>query len=428
MIKTFSILLLVCLALSGCTQITLDWAALSPKGPSAQPALLAPLGDQGAVTDQAQWTTQRRGQIQKLLQAEIYGVLPKEQTTTVTARRVVDPQAFGNRGQFEEIDIMVAPAFGAGQSAQFTMALAIPHSATGQAGAPIILMQTFCPRWRAMPNDDATMPEGTDPDEKVPAIFRFAFGRYICRPPLEAILDAGYAVAVVDPGDVVPDDAETGLAALARLSADHPDDTTRWGAIAAWGWTFSRMVDVISDDPRFDQERMISWGHSRFGKAALVAAAFDPRIDGVIAHQSGTGGASLNRQKRGETIGAITRSYPHWFSRQYATYQENEAALTLDQHHLLALVAPRPLLLGNARRDVWSDPNGAFRAAQGAADAWTLYGLDALPQDRLDRFAPQQPISFWLRPGTHGVVQEDWPAFLAFLDAHFGAPAEGGTR
>ena len=139
----------------------------------------------------------------------------------------------------------------------------------------------------------------------------------------------------------------------------------------------------------------------------------------------GTGGASLNADKKGESIKGITKNYPHWFARNYA--QDNLDGF--DQHMLLALIAPRPILLGNARRDVWSDPNGAFRAALGADPVYALYGARGLDQKRLKPYDPAAEIAFWIRPGTHGVVKEDWPAFLQFLQAHF-APDDdhGGGR
>jgi hypothetical protein len=98
--------------------------------------------------------------------------------------------------------------------------------------------------------------------------------------------------------------------------------------------------------------------------------------------------------------------------------------MPVDQQALLALIAPRPVLLGNARRDVWSDPAGAFRAAKAADAVYELYGAKGLTAKKLDQFDPSAELSFWIRPGTHGVVKEDWPAFLEFLRAHF--PAETG--
>ena len=249
-------------------------------------------------------------------------------------------------------------------------------------------------------------------------VMTYVFGRYICTPPFEMILDRGYGVAVLD-ASVIPDQRDEGLSELRRLSAGHEDDGTRWGAIAAWGWLYSRAIDALEGDPRFAQDGFITWGHSRYGKAALVAAAWDDRVAGVIAHQSGTGGASLNRNKKGESVGAITDAYPHWFAENYAAFAGREDDMKVDQHLLLGLIAPRPVLLGNARRDVWSDPNGAFRAAMGADGVYALYGAQGLAQERLDQWRPDAELAFWLRPGTHGVVKEDWPAFLEFLDAHF---------
>jgi hypothetical protein len=278
-------------------------------------------------------------------------------------------------------------------------------------------METFCPRWATIPDPGVTgaPAQGADRGGLMESLATFVFGRYICTPPNEAILDAGYAIASIFPSEIVPDRRADGLAALKRLSQGHGDDDTRWGAIAAWAWSYSRMIDVLEQDDRLDADAMIVWGHSRYAKAALVAAAFDPRIDGVISHQSGTGGASLNAEKKGESIKGITGSYPHWFAKAYR--DDNLAGY--DQHMLLALIAPRPVLLGNARRDVWSDPNGAFRAALGADPVYRLYGERGLDQARLKPYDPSADLAFWIRPGTHGVVKEDWPAFLEFLNAHF---------
>ncbi|MGE0409035.1 MAG: alpha/beta hydrolase, partial [Amphiplicatus sp.] len=252
-------------------------------------------------------------------------------------------------------------------------------------------------------------------------VMLYLFGRYIVTPPVEMILAHGYGLAVLYPSEAVPDDKEAGSAALAALAEGHADTATRWGAIAAWGWLYSRAADALLADERIDPKGLIAWGHSRYAKAALLAAAFDDRFDAVIAHQSGAGGASLNRKKAGESIKAITKTYPHWFSARYARYADKAETLPVDQHQLLALVAPRPILLGNARRDVWSDPAGALRAARGADPVYELYGETGLDQARMTPFSPQAELSFWIRPGTHGVVEEDWPAFLAFLDAHIGA-------
>jgi hypothetical protein len=428
MLMTRSLALFAAAAsLSGCVEATMAWANLRPKGPEAAPPLV--------FASAAEWEDAGAREAREALQKNVYGYFPEISESSILNHRVVNPDAFNGKGVVEEYRIAASATFGAAKAAVtdgggadgFIMDVVLPKNAAGSA--PVILMETFCPRWNTIPDPGVT---GAPPPEDKPrgmmeSVATFVFGRYICTPPIEMILDAGYAVASIFPSEIVPDRGAEGLAALKRLSEGHADDETRWGAIAAWAWSFSRMIDILEQDDRLDRNAMIAWGHSRYGKAALLAAAFDPRIDGVIAHQSGTGGASLNFRKSGESVRGITKNYPHWFARTYAAYTDDRPP-DFDQHQLLALIAPRPVLLGNARRDVWSDPNGAFRAAMGADPVYELYGVRGLDQTRLKPYDPAAEIAFWIRPGTHGVVKEDWPAFLAFLDAHFGKDMSGGGR
>ena len=419
-------------ALNGCVKATVAWTDLKPNGDAAAPPVLGAFDGAPAVTTSDEWRTQRAPDYREALQREVYGFFPDASATRVIDRKVINASAFGGRAVIEEYRLAVTATFngvaveskGADEETGFVMDVAFPKNANGPA--PVIMMETFCPRWDTMP--DPAVAGAPQTREKPPGVVTFMFGRYICTPPVEAILDAGYAIATIFPSELVPDDKQSGPPQLQRLSAGYEDDETRWGAVAAWGWAFSRMADALAEDPRIDRQAMIVWGHSRYAKSALVAAAFDARIGGVIAHQSGTGGASLNRNKKGESVKAITGGYPHWFSKAYASYAGREEYMSVDQHMLLALIAPRPVLLGNARRDVWSDPNGAFRAAMGADPVYELLGGGGLQQERLDAWRPEADIAFWIRPGTHGVVEEDWPAFLAFLRAHFPPAAAAAVQ
>lgn len=410
----FPAFVILTLALSGCVEATMAWTNLKPDGPAAAPPL-----DYRSV---AEWEANGAPAAREALQKSVYGMMPVWSDSTIDSRRTLNEGAFGGKGILEEFRIVAAARFGDAITPTrsrdgepgFIMNVATP---LGEGPFPVILMQTFCPRWNTLPDPAVS---GAPPEvKKRGGVETIVFGRYICTPPVEEILAAGYAIATIHPSEFVPDRRLEGLAELARLTAGHDDDETRLGAIGAWGWAYSRMIDILEQDPKFDKNAMIVWGHSRFAKSALVAAAFDRRIDGVIAHQSGTGGASLNADKLGESVKSITDNYPHWFARAYR--EDNLGGY--DQHMLLALIAPRPVLLGNARRDVWSDPNGAFRAAIGADPVYELYGASGLDQAALKPYHPAAEIAFWIRPGTHGVVKEDWPAFFAFLEAHF-APSE----
>lgn len=425
--RSFSLTAAAMIVLGGCAPLTIAWADLDGSGAPAAPPVFAAFA--GAEPSAETWREEEAPRLRAAFEAEVYGAMPEASSTRIISHEVLDERAFNGAGRLEEYRIEAQARFnGATASTEstspggFIVDIVLPNG--DGAPAPIILMETFCPRWSTIQHPKVSRPaEARDGDGGVfGAVANYVFGRYICTPPIEEILARGYGVAAIFPSEVVPDQSKQGLAALSVMAGGNADPDRQWGAIAAWGWIYSRVIDALEGNPRVDQTRLITWGHSRYGKSALVAAAYDPRIAGVIAHQSGTGGASLNRRKKGETVKSITANYPHWFSARYAAFAGSEEAMSVDQHQLLALIAPRPVLLGNARRDVWSDPNGAFRAAKGADPVYKLFGSNGLEQKTLGAFAPHADLSFWIRPGTHGVVKEDWPAFLEFLDAHFAPP------
>ncbi len=218
---------------------------------------------------------------------------------------------------------------------------------------------------------------------------------------------------------LVPDDARTAPAALHKL---YGPDTTPGGALAAWAWLYSELGEVLTREPGLAGTPVVAWGHSRNGKAALLAGAVYPGVAGVIAHQSGRGGAALTRGTVGETVAQITGEYAYWFTPKYATYAGREAAIPVDQHQLLALAAPKPVLLGAGDRDRWGDPSGSFRALQGAWPVYRLHGVPPLTQTRLAEPDLTKPLASFMRPGTHGVTTADWETFLTFLDIHFPPP------
>lgn len=402
--KRFWLCLLTALCLillTSCSgaRMMMQTAPSTAKGASAQPPI--------ATATLEQWTAQKFN-IRQTLEHEVYGVMPADFTTTVTDRRPLTNHDYS--ADIEELTLTASTATQSGAAPiSYRAVLLTPKAA--QAPVPIIMMENFCPNHNVIPNAGVSQPPNIvfSCDEKGlnSKLIRFVFGRYITSPPIEDILTAGYGLGVIYPSSVYPDNANWFQAP--RQAA--PDPQHPWGAVAAWAYQFSSFSHALG---ALGHETTIAYGHSRYGKSALLAAAYDESIDAVIAHQSGTGGASLSRQKKGETVLEITQSYPHWFTPPYS--EEN---LTYDQHHLLALIAPRPLLLGNAKRDVWSDPEGAFRAARGATPIYQLYGQNGLEQETLTSFNPNADIAFWMRKGTHGVVKEDWPAFIEFLNAHF---------
>jgi len=239
--------------------------------------------------------------------------------------------------------------------------------------------------------------------------------------PVEAMLARGYGMATACYGDFFPDRAEgrpdSVLPALGRPAAGtlEPDEP---GAIAAWAWGLSRILDWLVTLPEVDPARVIVVGHSRLGKTALWAGACDERFAMVVSNNSGCGGAALSRRNYGETIGVITSRFPHWFCPALSGYADRELELPTDQHALLALVAPRPLYVASASEDRWADPRGEFLAAVAAGPVWKLFGLEGLGTDVMPAAgrAIGTMIGYHVRPGKHDLLEFDWQRFADFAD------------
>ena len=222
-------------------------------------------------------------------QREVYGTMPASIAPVVASKQEIAAADAGGIERVEQWRVEV------GDAGHFNIAVARPPS---DAPAPVILVLDFCGNQAAFPNRPPAIrgPVGyiqwfCQADAIDPIVER-VFGRYVNGPPFADIAAHGYAVALVYPGDIVPDREPEARAALARFA---PNDT---GALMAWAWTASRAYEALASDPRFDANRIAVWGQSRQGKAALVAGVFDPRFAAVIALQSGV--AAMRRHTRSQ--------------------------------------------------------------------------------------------------------------------------------
>ncbi len=393
----------------------------------ATPAVLAAFGDDRAITSAADWSARRAPLLRAAFAANVYGALPVPAPVVITDKHDIDFAGLAGLGRLEEWTLETQAG---DKPVRLHLALVLPN---GKGPFPVIVMETFCGNSAAFKGavgiaaTEAQTP-GDCNNARMRPVIQSIFGAHIFNPPFAEVLRRGYAVAMFHPGEVVADAAGAGLADLVEISGLERDAPTRPGAIAAWAWAYSRVIDALSGDARLDPARQAVWGHSRNGKAALLAASVDPNIDLVLALQSGTGGATLSRSRGGETVAQMTKAFPHWFSPAFAAYGEREQDLPVDQHQLLALIAPRPVLLSAARRDGWSDPKGALRAAQGAEPVYALFGARGLQQKSLEDPDFGANMTLYIRPGLHGVTREDWANTLDFLDVHFALEAQPAAQ
>ncbi|MFN8256260.1 MAG: acetylxylan esterase [Bacteroidales bacterium] len=238
--------------------------------------------------------------------------------------------------------------------------------------------------------------------------------------PVSMIIERGYGLITCCAADIDEDrlNYSDGAQALFYNKGQEKPGPDEWGTIGAWAWGLSRMLDYAISTNVYNPERIIVIGHSRMGKTALWAAAQDKRFAAAISNNSGCGGAAIFRNKEGEKIADINRVFPHWFNDNFKKYNNLEDSLPVDQHELIALIAPRPVYVASATNDKWADPKNEFIAVMMAIPVFNLLGVNNIPQftEPIANLPQQGILSYHLRQGDHDITPWDWLQYLDFAD------------
>ncbi len=350
------------------------------------------------VRDARAWERQRRPEIMRFYEKEIFGQVPASAprvtwrvTATEPAARegtVTIKRIAGTMG--ETADAPVIP-----------LTLYTPAKAKGRV--PIILLVNF---------GGGTAPAGaTAPPGE---------------PPVAAdIISRGWGYATIAYQDIQPDrktSLDEGVIGRTRRAGETPAPD-EWGAISAWAWGASRAIDYLATDSSVNAGRIALFGHSRLGKTALWASANDPRIAAVFSSCAGEMGSALSRRDWGETVDDMVQNFPWWFSASFQKWAGRWNEMPVDAHMLIALSAPRPVFLTGGTADQWADPVGEYLAAVAASPVYRLLGRNGLgvaaTQPPLDTPVTGGDLGWHYHTGPHAATPADWKAFLVFLDKYF---------
>lgn len=377
------------------------------------------------VTTRAQWNKERRPELKALFQHYMYGYLPPAPPIRVTVGKSY-PDFFGGKATMKEVEIDL----GKPGAPKINVLIITPNAV--KAPVPAILGLNFCGNHTVLNDPRVSLnPNWIPTTQYCPGVVNNRATEASRGKGIDSewgIADAiarGYAVVAFYNGDLAPDTPDFTRGVFPHFAAANATKETSWGNVAAWAWGFHRVLDYLVTDKAIDKNRIALFGHSRMGKAAMFAAAMDERAALVFPHQAGMGGTSPNRGTVGESVKAINDRFPHWFNDTFPLFSDNPARLPFDQHCLVALMAPRPVLFSCAVEDTWSNPAGQFAMLQAASKVYQFLGVEGLQATQMPEPGTivKSRLGFFYRNGKHSTIAEDWHAFLEFADQQLKAPA-----
>jgi hypothetical protein len=375
------------------------------------------------VTDPQQWLHQQRAAMLKLFADNVYGRMPVKPGNMKFKITSVDSFALGGLAIRKQVTIFFTSTTSA---PSMDLLIYLPTFVKGPV--PVFIGLNFYGNQTIHADSGIRLSiQWAMNDEQLGIVNNRATeasrGKDASKWAVEEIINRGYGLATAYYGDLEPDHPDGWKSGIrTTMKTELSIDENEWGAIGAWAWGLSRIMDYLETDKAVEAKKVIITGHSRLGKACLWAAANDSRFAIVVSNNSGEGGAALSKRWFGETIEKINTSFPHWFAPAFKQYNKHPEQLPVDMHILLALMAPRPLYVASAADDWWADPKGEFLSAKNAEPVYALFGekglgiTDMPPVDH----PVGETIRYHIRTGKHDFILYDWQQYLDFADKQFG--------
>ena len=357
------------------------------------------------ITDPEQWWNVRRPQILSLFSNIVYGRVPEPQSPVRIEFNVLesDSQFMDGRATRKDVEIRFTNDKG---EAKMLVLVFVPNGHEGPV--PAFLNHSF--------SNTKSRDFDVHPTQE---------GRLRNGWPLGLFFERGYAFIAVYQQDLVRHNEVEflrGIHPLFYADGQSFPKAYEWGVLSTVAWGAMRAMDYLETDDDIDQSRVAVMGHSKMGKAALWTAAQDQRFAMAISAQSGCAGAALWRRRSGETLEKMVTRFPYWLCRNSWKFVNQEDDLPIDQHMLLALIAPRPVYVHSALEDTWADPRGEYLSAFHASEVYRLLGKKGLENEAspgLWEPIVESDVGYHIRDGGHSIELYDWERFLDFADYHF---------
>jgi hypothetical protein len=375
------------------------------------------------VTDSDTWIKERRGEILKLFETYVYGKSPSRPRNVSFTVLSVEKEALNGLAIRKQIALYLTRN---SEGPTMNILIYLPKNRPGPH--PLFIGLNFYGNHTIHKDKGIYLPTSWLRDNKDFGITENkategSRGVRSTRWAVERILERGYGLATAYYGDIDPDfhdGFKNGVHPFYYEQGQSEPAAAEWGSISAWAWGLSCAMDYLEQDNDIQDDHVILMGHSRLGKTALWCGAQDQRFAIVISNNSGCGGAALSRRRFGETVRLINKNFPHWFCTNFKRFDDKENELPVDQHMLIALIAPRPVYVASAQEDRWADPRGEFLSAKNAGPVYQLLGTNGIGVSEIPEVnqSIKTTIGYHIRSGKHNVTAYDWEQYIDFADMH----------